>query len=266
MITNHQSALYFGRIMHRRLKPVAHRLEYRVFSMLVDLDELDQLDAKLAFFSRARFNLFSFHDRDYGDGAPNDLAAHIRGVLAGAGVAAEGPIRLLCYPRMLGYAFNPLAVYYCHDRTGALTAIIYEVRNTFGGKHSYLIPVEGDADIIRQTADKNFHVSPFMPMDMRYHFRLTRPGDEIAVVIRQTDAEGAVFNAAFTGARVELTDRALLRAFFAYPLMTVKIIAGIHWEAIRLMLKGMKLLKGAPDPARPVTIIKSKADRGRQAA
>lgn len=266
-MTLHQnSALYFGRVMHRRLKPVAHRLEYRVFSMLVDLDELDVLDARLKFFSRGRFNLFSFHDRDYGNGAPNDLASHVRGVLVEAGIAAKGPVRLLCYPRMLGYAFNPLAVYYCHDRSGALAAIIYEVRNTFGGKHSYLIPVESDADIIRQAADKNFHVSPFMPMDMRYHFRLTRPSDEIAVVIRQTDAEGAVLNAAFTGARAELTDRALLRAFFAYPLMTAKIIAGIHWEAVRLMLKGMKLLKGAPDPAHAVTVVKSKEDRERRAA
>jgi DUF1365 family protein len=248
------SALYFGRVMHRRLKPVEHRLEYRVFSLLVDLDELDALDAGLNLFSRNKFGLFAFHDRDYGDGSP-DLALYVRGLLREAGIVAGGAIKLLCYPRMLGYAFNPLAVYYCHAKDGALAAIIYEVRNTFGGKHSYLIPVEGDPNIVRQSAGKNFHVSPFMEMETRYNFRLTKPGDEIAVVIRQTDAEGAVLNAAFTGERVELTDRNLLRAFVGYPLMTVKVIAGIHWEAFRLLLKGMKLLKGAPDPVESVTIV-----------
>lgn len=260
-----QSALYFGQVMHRRLKPVAHRLEYKVFSMLIDLDSLDALDKRLKYFSRARFNLFSFYDRDYGVGEPENLATYIRGVLADEGLPADGPIKLLCYPRMLGYAFNPLAVYYCHDRTGALAAVIYEVRNTFGGKHAYLIPVENDADAIRQAADKNFHVSPFMPMEMRYHFRLTRPGEEIAVVIRQTDAAGAVMNAAFTGKRVEMNDRTLVKAFFAYPLMTMKVIAAIHWEAIRLLFRGMKLVKAAPGPAHPVTLV-SKSPSRREAA
>ncbi len=261
-----QGALYFGRVMHRRLRPVAHRLEYRVFSMLLDLDALDALDARLKYFSRGRFNLFSFHDRDYGDGAPEDLAGYIRGVLAEARLPCDGAIRLLCYPRMLGYAFNPLAIYYCHDRAGALAAVIYEVRNTFGGRHAYMIPVENDAPVIRQAANKNFHVSPFLPMDMRYHFRLTRPGEDIAVVIRQTGADGPVLNAAFTGARADLTDRTLLRAFFAYPLMTVKVILGIHWEAFRLLLKGMKLVKGAPDPAHPVTIVTNADEKRRDAA
>jgi hypothetical protein len=254
-----EGALYLGRVMHRRLKPVAHRFAYRVFSMLIDLDSLDALDARLKFFSHGRFNLFSFHDCDYGAGKPDDLATYVRGVLADAGVACDGPIRLLCYPRMLGYAFNPLAVYYCHDAAGALTAVLYEVRNTFGGKHSYLIPVEREARVIRQAADKNFHVSPFMPMAMRYHFRLTRPGDDVAVAIRQTDADGAVMNAVFTGTRVEMTDRTLVKVFFAYPLMTVKVIAAIHVEAFRLLLKGMKPVKGGADPAAPVTVSREKA-------
>ena len=248
------SALYFGRVMHRRLKPVAHRLEYKVFSMLIDLDEIDALDRALRWFSRGRFNLFSFHDRDFGSGE-GDLAASVRATLAAAGVDGGGPVRLLFYPRILGYAFNPLAVFYCHDAAGRLSAILYEVRNTFGGKHAYLIPVEGDAEIVRQAADKNFHVSPFMEMATRYHFRLSRPGEAIAVVIRQTDAEGAVLNAAFTGERRALDDAALIAAFFRYPLMTVKVIAGIHFEALRLLAKGMKLRAGGPDPAEPVTVV-----------
>ncbi|MEX0644081.1 MAG: DUF1365 domain-containing protein [Parvularculaceae bacterium] len=263
--TREESALYLGRVMHRRLKPVAHRFEYKVFSMLIDLDELDALDRQLKLFSRGRLNLFSFHDRDYGAGGPENLATYIRGVLADAGLSNDGRIKLLCYPRLLGYAFNPLAVYYCHDRQGALAAVIYEVRNTFGGKHSYLIPVVSDADVNRQEADKKFHVSPFMPMEMRYRFRLSRPGEEISVVIRQSDASGAVMNAAFTGRRKELTDRTLLKAFFAYPLMTLKVIAGIHWEALRLILKGMKLVKSPADPAKPVTVVDDRASRKKAA-
>lgn len=251
-------ALYLGRVTHRRLRPVSHRFAYRVFSLLVDVDRLDALARRLRWFSRGRFNLFSFHDRDYGDGA-GDVAEWVRAALREAGLPAGGRVLLLCYPRMLGYAFNPLAVYYCHDEGGRLGAIIYEVRNTFGGKHCYLIPVRGRGDIIRQDADKVFHVSPFMAMETRYRFRLSPPGDDIAVVIRQTDGEGPIFNAAFAGRRATLDDAALLRAFCAYPLMTLKVIAGIHFEALRLLLKGMRLRKGAPEPGRLVTAVDENA-------
>jgi hypothetical protein len=253
---NDGGALYFGAVAHRRLRPVGHRLEYRVFSMLVDLDRLDALDRGLRYFSRNRFNLFSFHDRDYGHGRPADLAGHIRATLAKAGVAADGRIRLLCYPRILGYAFNPLAVYYCANAAGDLAAIIYEVRNTFGGRHSYLIPIaEGGGAVIRQSADKAFHVSPFMAMDMRYDFRLSPLGERLAVAIRQSDAAGPILHASFAGVRRPLDDRTLLRAFFQYPLMTVKVIAAIHFEAVRLLLKGLRLQAGAPEPADPVSVV-----------
>lgn len=255
-MTERAGALYLGRVTHRRLKPVGHRLCYRVFSALLDLDRLDELDRNLRLFSRNRFNLFSFHDRDHGDGKPANLAAYIRATLHAAGLAADGRILLLCYPRILGFAFNPLAVYYCHDAAGSLSANIYEVRNTFGGRHSYLIPAPGDGEIVRQKADKVFHVSPFMEMATRYHFRLTRPGSDISVAIRQTDAEGGVLHATFAGARAEMTDKALFGAFLAYPLMTLKVVAAIHWEALKLLLKGLKLVKGAPDPKAPVSVIR----------
>jgi hypothetical protein len=251
-------ALYFGRVAHRRMRPVAHRLSYRVFSALLDLDRLDELDRSLKIFSRNRFNLFSFYDRDHGHGRPADLAAHIRKLLARAQFPEAAQILLLCYPRILGYAFNPLAIYYCRDAAGRLRTIIYEVRNTFGGRHSYVIPVTDEAEIV-QSAKKQLHVSPFMAMETRYDFRLSQPdGDDLSVAILQSDGEGPLLSASFHGTRGPLDDRTLRRAFFAYPLMTVKVIAGIHFEALKLMLKGMKLLEAPSNPAESVTVIRAR--------
>ena len=164
---------------------------------------------------------------------------------------------MLFYPRMLGYAFNPLTVYYCHDLDGALAAMIYEVRNTFGERHAYVIPVEYSGDQIEQSAQKRFHVSPFIDMDMCYRFRLSRPGDEIRLRIETSDEEGPLLNAAFFGTAHALSDAKLLSLFFRYPLMTIKVILGIHWEALKLLAKGLRLRAGAPTPAKPFTVVSS---------
>lgn len=248
-----EAAAYQGAVTHKRFKPKRHHLHYKVFSFLLDVDRIDETAADLKWFSRKKFNLFSFHDRDHGAGKPDDISVYIRGVLAEAGFKEMGRILLLCYPRMLGYAFNPLAVYYCHDLSGRLAAMIYEVRNTFGGRHTYLIPVAGEK--VDQQADKLFHVSPFNDMNMRYRFVLSPPGNNLRVFIQTSDDEGPVLNAAFQGARTELTNKKLLSLFFGYPLMTVKIIAGIHIEAVKLLMKGMRLKPGAPDPENAVTIV-----------
>jgi len=266
-----KAVLYKGQVMHRRLKPVQHRFIYRVFSMLIDLDALDDLDCDLKFFSHSRFNLFSFYDKDYGpksgdQAKPDSIAKYVRVTMKEAGVDASGSIQLLCYPRILGHAFNPLAVYYCHDSAGCLSAILYEVSNTFGERHSYLIPVIGNATVIRQKADKLLHVSPFMEMDMRYHFHLSKPGETLSLLIRETDYEGPILTAAFIGEREEVSDRVLLQAFFQYPLMTMKIIAGIHWEAMKLFAKGLRLLKGAPAPDQPVTVVRQEQSEVHRAA
>ncbi len=248
------AVVYEGVVAHRRLKPKTHRLKYAVFSFLLDLDRLDETAARLRWFSRGKFNLFSFHDRDHGAGSPADIGDYIRGVLSDSGYRDMGRILLLCYPRMLGYAFNPLSVYYCYDRRGRLAVMIYEVRNTFGGRHSYLIPVaEGRID---QHADKVFHVSPFNDMDLRYRFLLSSPGEGVRVCIQTCDGDGPVLNAVFAGDRAELTDRKLTSLFLRYPLMTLKVIVGIHWEAVKLLAKGMRLKPGAPDPAHPVTVLR----------
>jgi hypothetical protein len=250
------SALYLGRMMHRRLRPRRHHLAYRLFTILLDLDELPGLSSGFRWFSHNRWNLFSFHDADYGDGS-GPLRPQVEAHLAKAGIdIAGGPIRLLTLPRILGHVFNPLSVYFCSTRDGALRAVLYEVTNTFGQRHSYLAPVGPQEEVpIRQRCDKNFYVSPFMPMDLQYEFRVRPPDETVLVNISVLDSAGPLLHAALTGRRCPLTDTALLRSFFAYPLLTLKVIGAIHWEALKLFLKGVPLVPRPAPPTRPVTHV-----------
>ncbi|RCW70216.1 DUF1365 domain-containing protein [Pseudorhodoferax soli] len=249
------SALYTGVVSHQRLRPLRHRLRYRVFSLLLDLDELPALAARLRLFSLDRFNLFSFHRRDHGAGEPEGPRAHVERQLRAAGLPVGGAIRLLAMPRILGYAFNPLAVYFCHAPAGALQAILYEVNNTFGERHSYLIPVDPaqDSAWVNQRCDKRMHVSPFLPLDMHYRFRVRPPGEQLSIGVQTHDAQGAVLLARLDARRRPLTDGALLRAFCTHPLLTFKVIAAIHWEALQLWCKGARLHPRPPAPAEPVS-------------
>ncbi|OZA79561.1 MAG: hypothetical protein B7X77_02725, partial [Caulobacter sp. 39-67-4] len=156
------SCLYTGMVMHRRFKPRAHRLNYRVFWSLFDLDELPHLPARLRLFSVDAFNLFAFYTKDHGDGSTRPLRQQVESHLAAAGIDLDGgAILLLCMPRLIGFVFNPISVYYCHDRAGTLKAVLYEVHNTFGQRHSYLIPAEDVAsDALEQRCLKAFYVSP----------------------------------------------------------------------------------------------------------
>lgn len=258
-----RSCLYPGEVMHKRLLPFRHRFAYRVFSLLVDLDELPALDRRLRLFSHNRFNLFGFCDRDHGarDGSP--LRPWIEARLAEAGLSLPGgSFQLLCFPRVLGYVFDPLTVWFCRDRAGALRAVLYEVRNTFGDKHGYLLPVaagRAPGEPLRQSCAKAFHVSPFLPMAGRYRFRLHEPGARLSLLIREELPEGEVLVATQTGRRRPLGDGALARLFLALPLMTLKVIAAIHWQALRLWLKGARFHRRPAPPARPVTLVPADA-------
>ncbi len=248
------SGLYAGIVSHRRRRPRVHSLRYRIFQLLLDLDELPGLDRTLRLFSRNRFNLISFHDKDHGDGS-GALRAYVEQVLRDGEAAFDGgPIRLLCLPRVLGYVFNPISVYFCHHRSGDLAAVLYEVNNTFGQRHSYLFAVPAAAEReLTHGCDKAFYVSPFMGMDMRYAFRVRPPGADLATTIQGFDAEGLLITAAFSGRRQEMTDAALWGAFVSHPLLTLKVVAGIHWEALKLLLKGVRLTRRPPTPKTGVT-------------
>ncbi|OSQ32802.1 DUF1365 domain-containing protein [Thalassospira sp. MCCC 1A03138] len=254
------SALFEGSVMHHRLRPRDHKLRYRVFSFLFDLDEIDGLAGSLKLFSRNRFNLFSFHDRDHADRDHGDIRTRIEDILNKHDLGdCTHRIELLCYPRILGFVFNPLSVYFCHRADGSVGAVLYEVSNTFGDRHSYLIPVRPDAidekGVLRQSCAKGFYVSPFIDMQADYHFRICMPDEKVAVAIRETDRDGAFLNAAFVGDRTALSDRNLFMAFVRYPLMTIKVVAGIHYEALHLWRKGMKFHKRPKPPAHDVTYV-----------
>ena len=258
------SGIYVGAVTHTRLKPRRHKLRYGVYSMLFDLDSLDELAANRQLFAHNGFNLFSFHDRDHGNGTAEPLRRQLDRVLAEAGLDPDGgPIRLLCMPRLLGYVFNPLSVYFCYRKSGEMMAILYEVNNTFGQRHSYLIPVTNQANgTIRQHCDKQLYVSPFIDMQITYEFRVRAPGDKVALAVLCNDPEGPLLTASLSAGRRPFSDSALLGVFLSHPLLTLKVIGGIHWEALKLWLKGMKLKARPLPPARPITVVSIEESRG----
>ena len=240
------AALYVGDVMHARLKQVGHRFSYRVMSLLIDLDRLEVANRQTPLFGVNRRALYSFHEADHGDRDGSSLRLYAQRCAAEHGIdLTGGRVLLLCYPRLFGYTFNPLSVYYCYRADGQPALLIYEVRNTFGDIHAYVLPVTyGDISPagIRQTQDKRFYVSPFVEMAMRYHFRVMLPQDRVKLRILETNREGPLLSATFNGQRRILTTREVLRSFFSLPLVTLKIIAAIHWEALRLWLKGVRLV------------------------
>jgi uncharacterized protein len=189
------------------------------------------------------------------------LRDQVEGHLRAAGLAPDGgAIRLFCMPRIFGYGFNPLSVYFCYQRDGSLAALLYEVHNTFRERHAYLIPVDRDAGVagapgtvIDQHCRKGFYVSPFMDMDMNYRFRVAVPDQRIAVAIRAADRDGLLLAAALSGDRVAMTDATLLRVLATHPLL--KVIGAIHWHALRMVLKGFRLRPRPRPPAAPVTVV-----------
>ncbi len=250
------AALYHCRVMHERLQPFRHRFDYRVFSLLLDIDALPAIAAGSRLFRYNRFGLFSFHDRDHGprDGSP--LRPWLENILQRHGLgAATARIEIFCFPRLYGYVFNPLSIYFCFSADGRLGAILYEVKNTFGDQHGYLIevPAGETGRLLRHGAEKIFHVSPFMPLSGSYAFRLLPPGERIGIHIRHDGPDGARLLATQTGRREAFSDATLLRALLRHPLMTLKVFAAIHWQALHLWRKGAGFFRRPEPPAEPVS-------------
>jgi DUF1365 family protein len=252
------SALYDTTIQHRRVRPRKHKLKYGAFYLLLDLDELDHMHRHLRWFSYNGFNIFSFYDRDHGPGSNEALRPWVEKNLADAGIDLEGGnIQVLCLPRILGYVFNPISVYYCYHTSGELMAVLYQVSNTFGQRHSYLVTVDEPADngVMKHSCRKCFYVSPFIENSGHYDFSIKRPNKEVYLHIRQGDEDGPLLDAWINGTRRPITDMSLLSRLGRYPLLTLKVIGGIHWEALQLWLKGVGLVTRPEPPLEPVTIV-----------
>jgi hypothetical protein len=250
------SRLYTGTVVHKRTRPRTHGFSYRVFALCLDLDEIDLLADKLRLFSRNARNLVSIRDSDFGDGSSESIAARTRRVLESSGLSgACARIELLCYPRLMGYAFNPLSVYFCHGGDGGLKAIIYEVTNTFAERRSYVIPVESTGGIVSQRCAKGMYVSPFTKAQGEYSFHVKPPSGDVVVGVAFRDAAGPVLKTHFRGECRSLGDARLLSTLVRYPAMTLKVIAGIHIEAARLWMKGVPVVQHHASPRYSVSVI-----------
>jgi len=231
------SCIYNGIVKHQRFKPIEHSLNYRTFSILLDLDEIENLAKSISIFSLNKFNIFSFYNRDHGERDGSSLKDWVKKNLKKFNISNNiTKIKLLCYPRMFGYVFNPLSIFYCYENKD-LKAIFYEVKNTFNEQHTYIFKIKNN-EKIEQKCKKKFYVSPFMDMETYYNFKLINPKEKLSIFIRQTSGEETVLTATQTGDKKEFSFKQLLINFFKYPLMTIKIISTIHYEAFFLWKKG----------------------------
>lgn len=252
------SCIYLGNVVHHRLVPKEHRFSYNVFSLCLNVDEIDELSRRLTWFSRNRINLVSFYDADLGCKSSESVAVYVRRTLQEAGFGdCGGRVMLLCYPRVLGYVFNPLSVYFCYRSDGSLGVIIYEVSNTFAERKSYIIPIAGSAEaLVEQTCAKEMYVSPFTNARGRYEFRVRPPGDNVQVGVNYLNQDVLVLATSFAGTRRRaLNDATLVGVLARYPLMTLKVIAAIHYEAARLFLKGVPVVDRFTSPKFSTTVV-----------
>jgi DUF1365 family protein len=253
--------LFTGRVAHSRHVAPLNKFSYRIWMLSVDLDRLDEIAASSRLFRRRRFAAVSLHEADHGPRDGRALRPWASALLAEAGMAeAAARIHFVCIPRVLGFAFNPIAFFFCHDAEGRLRAVLHQVKNTFGDQHGYLMPVPAaDAGgIVRQSARKRLHVSPFFDMQGGYRFSFTAPdftADEtdFTLAIRYGTPTERRLTASMRLHGTKLSDAALLRVIGAMPLMPLKVVAAIHAQAIRLWWRGARFHRAPKAPTEPLT-------------
>ncbi len=240
MIKN--SKIYIGKVIHKRFKPKEHYFKYNVFSLLIDLNELDQINKDIKFFSYNKFNIISFFDKDHGDRDGSSIKLWVKKNLKSIGIITEDiSIKLLCYPRIFGYVFNPLSIFFIYNNHSELISIFYEVKNTFGEQHTYIFKAK-DEKTIHNKCKKKFYVSPFIEMDCEYHFKTLNPREQLSVVINQNDKDGKLLFASQDGISKDFNNKNLILSYLTHPLMTFKIIGAIHYEAFKLWVKRIRLV------------------------
>ncbi len=239
-----ESCIYSGQVIHKRFKPKEHFFKYKVFSLFIDLAEINAISKNIPFFSYNKFNLISFFDKDHGDRDGSNLKDWVIKQLEKQNINVENiKIKILCYPRILGYVFNPLSIFFVYDNNNTIIAILYEVKNTFGEQHTYIFKIKNKKGIIENNCKKKFFVSPFMDLESKYYFKILYPKNKLSVVIDQRDNHGKLLFASQDGIRSDLSTKNLIFSYLKHPLMTFKIISAIHFEALRLWSKGIKLVK-----------------------
>ena len=240
MIKN--SKIYTGKVIHKRFKPKEHYFKYNVFSLLIDLNELEEINKYIKFFSYNKFNIISFYDKDHGDRDGSSIKLWVKKNLRNIGIMTEDiSIKLLCYPRIFGYVFNPLSTYFIYNKRSELISIFYEVKNTFGEQHTYIFKAQ-DEKTVQNKCKKKFYVSPFIEMDCEYHFKTLNPREQLSVVINQNDKDGKLLFASQDGISKNFNNKNLILSYLTHPLMTFKIIGAIHYEAFKLWAKRIKLI------------------------
>ena len=240
MIKN--SKIYTGKVIHKRFKPKEHYFKYNVFSLLIDLNELEEINKYIKFFSYNKFNIISFFDKDHGDRDGSSIKLWVKKNLKNIGIMTEDiRIKLLCYPRIFGYVFNPLSTYFIYNKHSELISIFYEVKNTFGEQHTYIFKAQ-DEKTVQNKCKKKFYVSPFIEMDCEYHFKTLNPREQLSVVINQNDKDGKLLFASQDGISKDFNNKNLILSYLTHPLMTFKIIGAIHYEAFKLWAKRIKLI------------------------
>jgi uncharacterized protein len=238
-----------AQVFHARTRPRRNAFRYGVYYLRIALDELGK-PANSALFSIDRFNLFSLRNRDYHTAALN-IADSVRAALDEFSLSeVDGEIQLITMPRILGFAFNPVSFWLCHDKAKNLRAVIATVSNTFGETHRYLCFQDDHRPIAANDwleARKIFHVSPFLAVDGHYRFRFACNDEDVAIWINHHDPEGLILSTSLIGKARALTSGRLLFCFFRYPLVTLKVVALIHYQAVKLFLKGIRHYR-KPEP------------------